>query len=234
MNKKPEIDAQNALFFLLVVFIHVSSEPIQRLDRQSLEFGIIMSLWHLASFVMQGFVFLSGLKLFLRDGDGFNYPRFILRRFRKIYLPFVIWTSVYYIYLWQRGYYEISLPRFGLYLLRGNIVSPFYFIVVIMQFYLLMPLWRLMVRAVPPAAGIAASLFIMLIMKQMPIPYNDRIFSTYLLYWAMGCYAGRRYEVFISKITRRAGLALICAAAAAGAFDVFLKLQKKYYLIDFK
>ena len=225
MNKKTEINTLNTLFFLLVVFIHVSSEPIKRLDRQSVEFGIMMVLWHLTSFVMQGFVFLSGLKIFLNTKSSFSYPQFIWRRFYKTYLPFVIWTLAYFIYFWLRGYYELSLARLGKYLWLGNIVSPFYFIVVIMQFYLLMPLWRLIVEKVRPAVGILSALVIMVLMKQARIQYNDRIFTTYLLFWIMGCYAGRRYDDFKAILSKRAGIALICTAIGSAAFDCYFKYR---------
>jgi membrane-bound acyltransferase YfiQ involved in biofilm formation len=220
-EKKSEIDALNALFFLLVVFIHVSSEPIQRLNRQSVEFALIMIPWHLASFVMQGFVFLSGLKFFLGDSGEFNYPRFIWRRFLRIYLPYALWTIGYYLYFWQRRYYGLSWTGFGKHLLLGNIVSPFYFIVVIMQLYLLMPLWRVWVKKLPPAAGIGLALVITLIMKRLPIPYNDRVFTTYLFYWIMGCYAGQRYDGFKTLIAGRSVPLLIFTATA----DAFLRYR---------
>ena len=229
MTKKTEIEALNALFFLLVVFIHVSSEPIRLLDRQSIVFGIMMALWQLASVVMQGFVFLSGLKLFLGARKKFSYPGFILRRFIKIYLPFVLWTIIYYLYFWQREYYELNLFKFGRYLLIGNIVSPFYFIIVIMQFYLLMPLWRLIVRKVIPKVAIPAALVIMIIMKKIQIPYNDRIFTTYLLYWVLGCYAGYYYNDFKTRISGRTGHILISVVAVTAVFDVYFKYRSMVY-----
>ncbi|MDR2649065.1 MAG: acyltransferase [Clostridiales bacterium] len=223
-EKRREIYAFNALLFLLAAFIHVSSEPIQQLNRQSAQFMLIVIPWHLASFVTQGFVFLSGLKLFLNDRDAFNYPRFIWRRFLKIYLPYVLWTAGYCLYFWQRGIYGPIWPDFGKYLLLGNIVSPFYFIVVIMQFYLLTPMWRPAVKKLPPAAGIGLAIAVTLIMKRLPIPYNDRLFTTYLFYWIMGCYAGRRYEGFKTLLSKRAAPLFVCVVSAAAA-DMFLKYR---------
>lgn len=61
----PEISFLNILLCVLVVFIHSSSEPVSSLDKSTLSWAICFIPWRLSAFAVQGFLLLSGVKLFL-------------------------------------------------------------------------------------------------------------------------------------------------------------------------
>lgn len=197
-KRKQEIAALNVLFCLLVVFIHVASEQITVLDKSAPAYFLLFIPWRLSAFVMQGFILLSGVKFILKfEGGRFNYLQFIKNRFIKIYVPYIIFTVIYYLYFCYLNFYSFDLSELFNFLLIGNVVSPFYFIVVIMQFYLLMPVWIFLLKKTDAVFLILASVFIMLIMKSINIKYNDRIFTTYIAYWVIGCCIGANYGRFI-------------------------------------
>jgi len=98
-KKKTEISYMNIFLCLLVVFIHVSSEPVSKLDKSGLPYIFIMVPWRLSAFVVQGFIFLSSLKIFLKPISHFDYLSFIKNRVKTILFPYIIWVMIYYLYL---------------------------------------------------------------------------------------------------------------------------------------
>lgn len=205
IEKKSEISVFNVLLCLLVVFIHVSSSPVTTLDKHSWQFAIVFFPWRLSGFVVPGFIFLSGLKMFLNHKE-IEYKRFYFSKTKKIIIPYIIWNIIYYCFFLSRGYVEYSIKDFIVYIFNGNLVGPFYFIIIIAQFFALAPLWSKMVLKINPVLVLVFSavvtLFlgqylpeiIKLINPQWRFLYTDRTFTTYLFYWVAGCYAGYHYD----------------------------------------
>ncbi|MEL4105320.1 acyltransferase [Oscillospiraceae bacterium WX1] len=235
-NHKPELSALNVLLCLLVIFIHVSSAPVTALYKDSWQYIAVLIPWRLSVFVVQGFLFLSGLKLFLNSRGEIRYKRFYLSRFIKIVVPYILWNVLYDLYFIHEGYFAFSWRSLGFSLISGTLVSPFYFIVVLVQFYALAPLWRWIVLKVPPRLALGFAVLITLVLEQfLPdiitaispkthFPYTDRVLTTYVFYWLSGCYAGLYYEKVTSFIKRH--FILIAAVFAAvslleAVFSVF-------------
>ena len=205
-NRKADISAMNIFLCLLVIFIHVSSAPVTTYEKSSLQYAVVFLLWRYANCAVQGFIFLGGLRFFLTKKDGINYKLFYWKRFVKIIIPYLLWNVFFYAYFLYEGYITISLEDFSLHLLRGNLVSPFYFVVVIIQFYALAPLWQLIIRKVRPAAALAVAAVItpffgqyLPVLLSMVFPgcvfkYNDRVLTTYVFYWLAGCYVGMHFN----------------------------------------
>lgn len=95
--------------------------------------------------------------------------------------------------------------------MSGSLVSHFYFVIVIVQFYFLRPVWQKMLNNISPVTAVAAATaatFYALFFQQTVVSYiikkdfifNDRIFTTYIIYWVLGCYAGANYEKFLTAI----------------------------------
>ena len=223
-NRKPELAVFNVVLCLLVIFIHVSSTTVTALQKDSWQYAAVFFPWRLSAFVVPGFIFLSGIKLFLNRGDKFDLKRFYSGRFLKVVVPYLAWNMVYYLYFIARGYFGFSVADFLKYLATGTLVSPFYFIIIIVQFYALAPLWALMVKKAAPVLAIALSIPVTIIMAQF-LPqmltlinpdagfiYNDRIFTTYLCYWIAGCYVGANYQNV--KAALKSGRAFISAVFA--------------------
>ena len=227
MVRRQELSYMNALASLAVILIHVLSLGISSLTPGTWQSVAVYLPWRLAAFVVPMFLYTGGAKLAMQVWDkplGLgDYLRYCLRRVRKIYLPYVLWVVIYYLAFWLIHYVRGEVGEFFSYLLIGNLSSPFYYIVIVMQFYLLMPLWRWMVRHLSPFVGMSLSLLVTLLMQQLPallpFPYYDRIFPTYLLFWTAGLYMGRYYRGV--RLLRNgwnlvlAGLgAVLCAALA--------------------
>lgn len=231
-GRKQEITLLTVLMCLLVIFIHVSSAPITGLQRDSLQYLLVFIPWRLSAFVVQGFVLLSGLKLFLKRQPTLG--KFYWDRVKSILIPYVLWVVIYYLYfVYLRHYFPFSFKDLGRYLVVGNLSSHFYFVVVILQFYLLMPLWRLVVDRVPMWLAVPAALLIVLALPQFP--YRDRIFMTYLVYWLMGCYLGDNYQQLSRWLRNHLPLLTGILIVLAGAdlffsYRVFVLSQPVWFL----
>lgn len=109
----------------------------------------------LARFSVPMFLILSGFLLFQSDiNDGF-LPRvdFYRKRFRRILLPYILWTIFYSLVL---HYYfnglqnsHMILPDIVRHLFLGNGFTHLYFVVIIIQLYLLYPFIRRIFQARP-------------------------------------------------------------------------------------
>lgn len=218
-TKASEISLLTAILCILVVFIHISSQAVVSLNKTSIPLILIYIPWKASHFVVQGFIFLSALKIYRKYRDtqmDFNiYIAFVKSRLLHIYLPYALWVMIYYLYFCSIGYFPFSLLDYIKYLVIGNLSSPFYFIVIIMQFYMLMPLWLYCVRRfklltiISMATGIT-----ILMMYHLPnilsivsfghitFEYNDRVMTSYLVYWIVGCYAGSGLEDFKTLINK--------------------------------
>jgi len=231
-RRKNEIDILTVILCLLVIFIHVSSEPVSQLASGAAHM-LITSLWRLASFAMQGFILISAVKFFLKVKDGnFKYLPFLWGRVKTVLIPYIFAVLVFYIYFIYHGYFPFKITDLLKYIFLGNLVSPFYFVVTIMQFYLLMPLWIWITKHVKFYIALPAALVVTLLLwRYLPqvlswfgvhgFAYNDRVFTTYLIYWTLGCYIGFSYEKFLAFFRRR-DVTAICAVAFAALTAVML------------
>ena len=105
-QRKQELSLLNIVLCMLVIYIHVSSVPVSQLQKGSWQFAVIVILWRLSAFVVPGFIFLSGLKLFLNKSQHIAYGNFYLRRLMTIVIPYILWVVIYYLYF---VYNNISL-----------------------------------------------------------------------------------------------------------------------------
>lgn len=201
----------NVILCFFVIFIHCASTPVSTADKGSWQYGVILVLWRLASCAVPGFVFLSGIKFALgADRDNFSYLRYIISRVKRVYLPYVIAAAVYFAYFTAANYMTPSFGGFLHLLLDGNLCSHFYFVIFIMQFYLLAPLWRAAAKKLDEPVFAAAAILLALPIgtlfgQYLPdviyiftgnasFPYADRVFTTYILWWICGMAVGRHFE----------------------------------------
>ncbi len=231
-KRKTELSIASVIFMLLVIFIHVVSECVSGYETSSIQFAVMCSLHRLSSFVVQGFIFLSGVKLFLSFREDFSLGRFYLSRLTRVVLPYVAVFSLFYAYLAMRGSITPSVKYYFDELFTGGLVGHFYFVAIICQFYLLMPLWRLLYRRGSAVLSLVISLMLMIILKAyLPeivrlifgyeMQYNSRLFTSYLFYFVAGIFAGKYYKKFTDFLRRRR-LQLICSTSAVGIINCLL------------
>ena len=231
-KRKTELSVASVVFMLLVIFIHVVSECVSGYDTSSIQFAVICSLHRLSSFVVQGFIFLSGVKLFISMREDFSLTRFYISRFTRVVLPYVVIFSLFYIYLSLRGATEPGVGYYFTELLTGGLVGHFYFVAIICQFYLLMPLWRLLYRRGSALLCLTVSLMLMLIFKAyLPeivrvifgyeLKLNSRLLTSYLFYFVAGIFAAKYYDRFAEFLTSKR-IQIVSLTAFSGVINCSL------------
>ncbi len=217
--RRSELSLMNVVLCLAVIFIHVSGWGINNADRASWQYAVLMIPWRLCSLAVPGFIFLSAVKLALgcRKKD-FSYPKYLFARIKRVWIPYAVAVLVYFLIFILIKWIEPSVPTFVKLLFDGNMSYHFYFVVIIMQFYLLAPLWRwIAVKLADPVfavISVAAALPISQLFGQYLIdvihifykgalfPYSDRIFTTYLFWWMLGLALGANYERVKAAISK--------------------------------
>ncbi len=234
--KRREIDFLNILLCLIVIFIHICSGTLSAMVKETWEYRVLFSLWRASAFVVQGFIFLSGLKMALKYKErSLKYLSFLWSRVKTIIIPYIIWVIIYYQFFASRRFIENDLTGFFRYLYTGDLVSHFYFVIAIMQFYLLLPLLLYVVKRYSSLVILPLSLIITVICGQflpdilniafgVEFAYNDRLFTTYLFYFIFGCYAGLRYDDFLDVINKHKAVILTMLAVAI-LLDIPLSLR---------
>ena len=105
------------------------------------------------------FFFISAFGLFYGQSPStaFSYRDFLVRRGRAVMIPYLVWSLFYLIhdaYAYGVGFPPLTaLPGI---LFFGNAKYQLYFMVILIWFYLLMPLWRVLLArmTLPLLAGI--------------------------------------------------------------------------------
>ncbi|MCX5780405.1 MAG: acyltransferase, partial [Firmicutes bacterium] len=175
------------------------------------------------------FIFITGLVLFYNHGPGeFNYPEFIRKRFSQIFIPYAAWTAIYYFWSGMGSGHSFSLVLADLVrvTVSGDAAYHLWFMVAIMQFYLLFPFFRWFILKFKDRAVSVLSLGLLVyialmwfntyqapqIYEQTQLPllknllaYRDRLFISWFFYFLLGGYAGlyaRKLRIILTAIQK--------------------------------
>lgn len=195
--------------------------------------GVLMTLLLLCSkFAVPVFVFITGMVLFYNYDGALKYGTFLRKRFMDIIVPYIIWSLVYELgnQLVQDGGLIHPLDFF-LKLLNGKSSYHLWYIVMIIQCYVLFPVFRYVVRRLsallpskwrPAALAGVGALYVLLMfavgpvyqmMDKLQLPvitswftlYADRNVIYFFFYFVLGAAAGmnvKRWDEWVIKAQR--------------------------------
>jgi surface polysaccharide O-acyltransferase-like enzyme len=143
------IEYIRGLAMLGVVGIHTGSELLSNPQANIHLFAVLEIV---SRFSVPIFFFVSAFSLFHQyplDGP-FDAGRFYRRRFVRVLLPYLIGSVLYMLhYSWLTGDWSIWLPILVYQFFGFGMASyQLYFLVILLWFYLLMPLWRPLTRRI--------------------------------------------------------------------------------------
>ena len=221
-ERKTELSVMNVFFCLFVIFIHTTSAPVAQLMKTSWQSAAVFIPWKLVSFVVYGFLFIGGVRFALHPPEtGIRGTlRFYRKKLFRILIPYIVWVVVYYLWLIIYMDYSFSFGKLLEFFVTGTAASHLYFIVIILQFFILAPFFR---RLRPErAAAVLPILLLITFICEASLPEllgkitpalkynflgygefrNDRAFTSYLFYWAAGVYTGFAYDKVREKIAK--------------------------------
>lgn len=220
-GRKSELSALNVLFCLMVAFYHIASATLASLDHLGIPFAALLILQRLACVSLPGFFFLSGLKLTLPSPRrARSLPQYYLSRAKRLLVPYVLAAAVHYLVFIRLGWYAPSLGDFAQLTLRGRLSAQFYFVIVIVQFTLLAPVFQALAERFSPLILLPPALIITQCSGQIfgalaqlfpntPLQYyTGSICTNFLFYYLAGCCAGTNYEGFQRLLAKNRPLIL--------------------------
>lgn len=144
------IDNIRGLCMLGVIAIHVGASAAQTNN-----FTLYMFLEILSRYSIPTFFFISGYGLFVTDktflsGGELDYKSYILKRLKGAGIPYIVWSLLYllYYYSYLPPGYVAWYPKYLAFVLWfGTGCYHLYFMVILLWFYALYPIWRKLLKA---------------------------------------------------------------------------------------
>ena len=94
-----EWDVVRGIAFLAIVLQHSIGQFANRKDTSLFDAYTLAAVYHLIKFGVPAFVLLTGAALVYTYYGKLNYPTFIRKRSIDILLPYLLWTAIYYVYI---------------------------------------------------------------------------------------------------------------------------------------
>lgn len=214
-QKLTELFLLTSFLCCFVVLIHTSSEGVANLPIGSKWHKLFYMFNKALSFVVPGFVFLSGLKLtYSYQQKTFSFFPFIKKRILKLLIPYTFWYIAYYKFLTSIGFVESKTIQQHIFsFIMGDLVSPFYFVTIIFQFYFLFGIILYFLKKYQISYFLVACVILQYIyLRYIFVPYDDRFFMTYFLYFILGCVLATDMTFFQNKINQYCWLIYLCFA----------------------
>ncbi|MGC5326363.1 acyltransferase [Brevibacillus sp. SYSU BS000544] len=213
-NRLREFDLVRAFAALSVIAIHVTAGYVT-----TSEIGYVWN--QTMRYAVPLFVMLSGFMLFYvdRGREPISYGQFIRSRFRKIVIPYGLWTAIYFLYStrnewtgWLQHDPLKPITLFSKQLLTGTGYVHLYFLLITVQLYILYPFlkqWMERHAASLIVVSFGLTLFSqtmiylhqiqVLVLPSLGIPYVS-LFPIWLFYFTFGMLAAQKKSSWEEKL----------------------------------
>jgi peptidoglycan/LPS O-acetylase OafA/YrhL len=198
--------------------------------------GAALTLLHVSR---EGFFFISACMLTYAYADltGAGLRRFYWRRFVSIVIPYACWTVIYFCFLLRTAHYaSLAAALKSLLSMATTGYYQLYFLLVIMQFYLVFPLLLALLRwarghhclVVAAAAAVQVAVTVIIHWQILPLALfrnsAPQSATSYVLYLIGGCVVAFHLEDAHRWVCRNARLVVVLTvlAALAAEFVYFL------------
>lgn len=207
--KLSEIDIVRAIAIIAVLIIHGTSGATQ-LPLGTVSQALFFILNKASLFTVPLFIWISGVVLFYTYYDRWKPGMsrvFWTKRLQKIWIPYVLWSLFYYLYnqFMFHGNIRFDVIYFFKLLLSGNASYHLYYMVIIVQFYLLFPL---LITAAQRFPWVRQGLILIGLAIQAaayifhhwvyPLPEYTSLFLSYSALFAFGAFMGIHYAAIVA------------------------------------
>lgn len=145
LTKRDEsFDALRGIAIIAVVAIHASSYIFgsETFSLDSNGFNVALLYRQTLNFAVPVFLFISGYWMSNKKVDSFEeYKQFLIQRLKRIVVPYLFW-SIFILSIVATRTQVFDVQEILFKLLTGGAIGPYYFIVLIAQFYILTPIFQ--------------------------------------------------------------------------------------------
>lgn len=225
-TRLPEFDLLRSFAILGVVIIHVSGAFLPEVERGSSFNLMLLAINQLQRFCVPTFILLSGFWLSYVPQNFENPNATLKKRLLRVVPPYVLWSLIFeffYIFIVKNRSLSNIIPN----LILGKSVYVYYFIILILQFYLL---WWILVKfkiKTIGTRGLAIALGVQLGSTLVrysalfgiipPLHYlSDRLILDWVFFFILGWYIGQHYErvrPWVISRKKEIWMAIACAIA---------------------
>ncbi|MBA4495423.1 acyltransferase [Paenactinomyces guangxiensis] len=232
-----------------VILIHVTAFNM-RYSESMTDGGLFFAINQMGRFSVPIFFMLSGLFLFYRYYDNQTFPilAFFKKRTLYILIPYLSWSVFYLVYSWfaHRETAPQTVTDTITAVLTGSSYYHLYYIVVMVQFYLLLPLLIWTFRKFGGLTVVSFALLINVLANSMTwwemssqfpwmAPFTEnaiRFFPVWLFYFCLGGWVGQRAGQILEwfgKIPFAAAIILFSSTGIWMLFNGFFRKETGFF-----
>ena len=231
-EKLVELDYMRFIACFAVMIVHISATGVTEYIHGSFPHIVMTLLNRSLKFTTPIFIFLSGITGFYGyRNKEIKYFQFLKKRLPKVIIPYLIWCVVYYFAYIKMGFYSFNIKFFVKNVLQGTMSYHLYFVIIIVQLYIVGPLFYKLVKN---SKNRILLLVISAVITSLCVEYirfdlADRIFLKYMFFYMFGMYVTLEYDKFISWLKRNGIFALIGYIIAGLAYTLVSYYDMKIY-----
>lgn len=224
-----EYDIVRMIATLSVIVVHISAMAIVGFEAYSPHSILTIFLNRLLKYTTPVFVYLAGSLIYESyKNRPFTYSRFVIGRSKRILIPYVLISLMYYGFLTYVSRGTLSVADFMMQTITGSVQYHLYFIPIIIQLYLLTPVFLYLKKKLPLQVLmpllIIISYWSTLMMK---FKYSDRIFIKFMVPYVLGLYFGGQLIGWLKTLNKKM-LALISVTLASGVYYAYMFMKYFY------
>lgn len=206
-DKLYELDYMRFIACLAVMAVHITATAldVNGYIHGSFPHMVMLIINRSLKFTTPVFIFLSGVTSFYSyRKKEFNYFSFIKKRLEKVLVAYLIWCVIYYLAYIKAGFYSFNLTFFIDNIIYGSMSYHLYFVVVIVQMYIVGPIFYKMLKDSNKKVIILIvfAIITMLCAEFLRFKYADRVFLKYMFFYMLGIYVTLERDNYLTFINR--------------------------------
>ena len=201
------IDALRVIAILAVILIHSTTKTLQVANHDVANVPFSLLLNQMARFAVPLFFLISGFVLELNNKKNSSYVDFFRKRASRVVVPFIFWSSFYYLLGNNLNFSRLISVKFISTLINGSASYHLYFIPTLIIFYLVFPLLHLSISFFkkPVVLAVMALLQVILLSTdyykdQLVLPYDLRIAALSIFMFILGMVASHNKDFIYSFV----------------------------------
>jgi peptidoglycan/LPS O-acetylase OafA/YrhL len=224
-TRLPEFDLLRSLAIIGVIIIHITA-PLEMYAHNGPFMYYLFAIIHLAQrFCVPAFLIISGFFLTYKN-DNEQKPTLVLkRRLLRIIPPYLFWSLFFYFLDVTLGKRPFNVNLLLQNLLMGSAVGAYYFVVLIIQFYVLWWLLTkfkilnykklLLISLIVQVIVTAYLYFCLFSIQYFPaINLMYRLILPWSFYFVLGLFLGNNYEMTKRVIQKQRWVLIIITAVS--------------------